>query len=65
MDTHPLLVLDCSQLHCEWIKKAAGTATALSEGLASASSSLRSFGVFSSSYFHRILRGSPCLVFRL
>jgi len=32
--------------------------------LTSASSSLRSSGVFSSSYSHRSL-GSPCLVFRL
>jgi len=45
-------------------KKTAGTATSLSVGLASVSSSLRSCGVFSSSYSHRSLRGSPCLASR-
>jgi len=62
-------------------KRTAGTATALSVGLTSASSSLQkhvllrllvakilalgqhlSSGDFSSSYSHRSLRGSPCLL---
>jgi len=65
-------------------KRTTGTATALSVGLTSPSSSLQKHvllrllvakilaigqhlcdGVFRSSYSHRSLRGSPCLLLRL